>query len=855
MRLMLKSLTPSRVLAFLQDALSELLFLSIFFVLLVLHLIGSVIGGVYRVLHDVPGAKRLQKPVSDAYCCVLRRLEHNAEDEIASSDIIMLVIRHLSVKKIRTAITIGGMAIGFGSIIFLMSLGYGFERLVVSRVAQLGEMKQIDVSIGQASSLKFSDEAIVELQKIESVDAVLPMISVVSKISYNNSISDVVAFGVTSRFLQESAVQPVRGGVFTDEEFEVQITSASPQDAVVVGDLPQQGEVAGAAVELQESLALGRERSKIRYSMYPLVWKPVFESPSSESKLLGYTKRVTGKQEASEVWGKLYAAADPAARAEDERGNTFAPWIQDSFALWKKESCNLENPDCVQSEYVTLRQGPGQLVQTGFVTQESVAIERYDVLSLAQPVFREGAVLREVTVQARDASFIELYESPKRSARVDSVFTKLDGISEVISAKLVAGETYAGVGGEIGKNSSGKKLGQWLQLSVPLWTGLDCGSECTEYYLPVRDAAGKQLSATRFIRARDVILLSDSLESPVGQVLGESTDPLLANAATESSSVALGALERQTTSPTNAASPSIENLIAEFGDDLEWVAIASQAGLLRTQEKEILPFAADARKLALVNTAMLTVLGVDQADAVGLTFDARFVFDSKLFDRSEYLAESEEAEFTIVGVLPDDKTPAFYLPFNDLRSTGITNYSQVKVIVEDQDAVAEVRRTIESLGYRTSTVVDTVERINGLFRSVRLGLLIFGLVALSVAALGMFNTLTVSLLEKTREVGLMKAVGMKSREVKRLFLAESVIMGFSGGVLGLLFGFFAGKLFSLVLSSIALAVGSEPINATHIPFSLMLIIIISSFTLGVLTGLYPSYRATKISALNALRYE
>jgi len=126
---------------------------------------------------------------------------------------------------------------------------------------------------------------------------------------------------------------------------------------------------------------------------------------------------------------------------------------------------------------------------------------------------------------------------------------------------------------------------------------------------------------------------------------------------------------------------------------------------------------------------------------------------------------------------------------------------------------------------------------------------------LSVAALGMFNTLTVSLLEKTREVGLMKAIGMKSQEVKMLFLAESVIMGFLGGVLGLMFGFLAGQTLSLVLTSIAVANGFDPIVATYIPLNLVLTITISSFAIGVATGFYPAHRATRISALNALRYE
>ena len=73
-------------------------------------------------------------------------------------------------------------------------------------------------------------------------------------------------------------------------------------------------------------------------------------------------------------------------------------------------------------------------------------------------------------------------------------------------------------------------------------------------------------------------------------------------------------------------------------------------------------------------------------------------------------------------------------------------------------------------------------------------LALLGLMALSVAALGMFNTLTVSLMERTHEVGLMKTMGMKSNEVRDLFMAESLIMGISGGVFGLIVGFILGKI-------------------------------------------------------------
>jgi len=141
--------------------------------------------------------------------------------------------------------------------------------------------------------------------------------------------------------------------------------------------------------------------------------------------------------------------------------------------------------------------------------------------------------------------------------------------------------------------------------------------------------------------------------------------------------------------------------------------------------------------------------------------------------------------------------------------------SQIKIIAKDKTVLDDVRKKIESMGFLTYSVVDTVSQINSLFGTARVVLGALGAVALGVASLGMFNTLTVSLLERTREVGLMKAMGMSSGEVKRLFLTESMIMGFLGGILGIFLGFLGGKLFSLVLSVFSLLKGAGFIDISR----------------------------------------
>ncbi len=260
------------------------------------------------------------------------------------------------------------------------------------------------------------------------------------------------------------------------------------------------------------------------------------------------------------------------------------------------------------------------------------------------------------------------------------------------------------------------------------------------------------------------------------------------------------------------------------------------------------------RELVLNRSALL-ILGINESDALSSKVKLTLFIVESGNTSGETKTQSTETEYSIIGVLPDEGTPLIYVPFVDLKSMGTTKYSQIKVIVDEPDNLASIRAAVESSGYGTISVVDTVSQIDKLFSTARIFLAVLGVVALAVASLGMFNTLTVSLLERTREVGLMKAIGMKSSEVKELFLTESMIMGFFGGVLGLLFGMLLGFLLSLVLSIFSIVNGSGFINITNVPFLFGALILLLSLLIGVGTGYVPAKRATKISALDALRYE
>ena len=137
----------------------------------------------------------------------------------------------------------------------------------------------------------------------------------------------------------------------------------------------------------------------------------------------------------------------------------------------------------------------------------------------------------------------------------------------------------------------------------------------------------------------------------------------------------------------------------------------------------------------------------------------------------------------------------------------------------------------------------------------RASLAAFGLIALVVAALGTFNTLTISLLERTREVGLFKALGMDNKSIYKLFISEALIIGVLGGVIGLIIGGSLAEFINWILKMLAMRAGAEPLNVFVTPWSFALLVATFSVLVGFLTGWYPARRAVKINPLDALRYE
>lgn len=252
----------------------------------------------------------------------------------------------------------------------------------------------------------------------------------------------------------------------------------------------------------------------------------------------------------------------------------------------------------------------------------------------------------------------------------------------------------------------------------------------------------------------------------------------------------------------------------------------------------------------LVNTEYLNLFGFDREEIIGQQLEMDIVKAEPSEEES-----IQPVKVTVVGVIEDDYPPVAYLKMTSVSQYTDENYSQATILVNKETSMDNVRKQIESLGLETFSVMDTINQVETMFGYVRYGLLFFGIVAFSISFLGMINTLVVSFLERTREVGLMKIVGMKKNEIMTIFISESMLIGFLGGILGILVGILSGYIVSLIIYLFSATKGVDFILLSHIPSYVILLVVICTTLLGFVTGLYPANRAVKIPPLDAIRYE
>ena len=196
------------------------------------------------------------------------------------------------------------------------------------------------------------------------------------------------------------------------------------------------------------------------------------------------------------------------------------------------------------------------------------------------------------------------------------------------------------------------------------------------------------------------------------------------------------------------------------------------------------------------------------------------------------------------------------------------NYSQVLVKATDMGRVSEIESSIKAMGYYTYSMQSMRESMEENARQVQLMLGGLGASSLFVAAIGITNTMIMSISERTREIGIMKALGCYVRDIRLLFLMESGTIGLLGGIIGLIFSLLISvgiNLFAMgaigeggitVQTLLQALIGGEEVSrVSAISPGLMLFAIVFSVFVGLASGYYPANKAVKIPALEAIKHE
>jgi putative ABC transport system permease protein len=230
--------------------------------------------------------------------------------------------------------------------------------------------------------------------------------------------------------------------------------------------------------------------------------------------------------------------------------------------------------------------------------------------------------------------------------------------------------------------------------------------------------------------------------------------------------------------------------------------------------------------------------------------------------------------YRVVGVLEETRGESdwsIYMRLDELKAINEwaqgrrinynkDGYSQVLVQVDSAENVLTVTDQINELGFQAFSPQSFLQGINSFYLALQIIFGGVGAIALLVAAIGIANTMTMAILERTREIGLMKAVGATNKDVLSIFLGEAAGIGFLGGLGGALAGWLGGRALNVIALAFFAAQSSEmgglpPSSVAYTPLWLPLFAMAFATLVGLISGLYPSLRAATMVPVAALKYE
>ncbi|QXC62746.1 FtsX-like permease family protein [Aquihabitans sp. G128] len=279
----------------------------------------------------------------------------------------------------------------------------------------------------------------------------------------------------------------------------------------------------------------------------------------------------------------------------------------------------------------------------------------------------------------------------------------------------------------------------------------------------------------------------------------------------------------------------------------------------------------------VVTEAWLGFVGVDKADAeevLGSEVELGTGRATETTGTVDYLTgppadfEMQWQKLEIVGVVVQDVSDgSFLVPLPvaekayDVAVSGVdrglitrqspSRYTGVLVTADSLGATGRVQERIERLGFATTSPAALIEAVQRYLRVVEIVLAAIGAIALAVAGLGITNALLASVRERRREIGVLKAIGARDRDVQRVFLVEAGVLGLAGGLLGAALGWATAFGVGLIIDGYLQAQGLEGVGA-EVPIPVFALVIVGSCLLALFGGTLPARRAAHLPAREAV---
>lgn len=252
----------------------------------------------------------------------------------------------------------------------------------------------------------------------------------------------------------------------------------------------------------------------------------------------------------------------------------------------------------------------------------------------------------------------------------------------------------------------------------------------------------------------------------------------------------------------------------------------------------------------ILNTDTLKIVGVVES------YGSRWIRSAPLIIPEQKARELNRGSYGL-STDPQDLMTAMQRGnfFSFESDSDSKTYPQVTLDIDPYVNVQNIKDSVEALGYRTFSFADEFKEIQRFFLYYHLGLGVIGFIALVTASLGIVNTMVMSIIERRREIGVLKSMGADEGIIKRLFLMESAVIGAIGGTVGIILGWLVSRGISMGIKYFLERENLPPFEAFALPLWLILISFGFAVLVSLLAGAYPASRAAKVDPVEALRSE